>query len=420
MALSSTTTNTNFNQMPYAYLAVKRTAQFMKQVPQQIPQREEPVDLCNCCDFDKRYVHLAVASTSDTDTYKNDYCSQLFDCPDSSSTIQYKLEKYNGSSFVNTATLTSSYGTEYALGIFTDYPLFAGFKLQWRNVIILHGEGIYRIKTTINTFGSNEIFYSDAYCLKEYSEAATGQTVRFEWNNNGIVSYSDDDFVRIDYGNINWQDMIRVTGSFGYASDEQEVVDLEFFSGNALKRERIHDKTNYKYKFKSGYFPFNIHSILKNIAFKSNSLTVTTYGKYDKKSYEQKSIVKDSNGYSPNYQYVYKKFFNVEVDFLDKYSDLGSRINCDESGQNCEPVTIVNTSGDTITTVPSGGTYVEGSGGACANATVSNSNDSYTQSVASGGSLELPDTTVNIYISGSLISTTTIVTLDSETINLYP
>ena len=358
MALTETTYNDNFNEMGFAYLRTKRIAQFMKGNPQQIPLREEPIDLCDCCDFDKRYVHPVVADVSDSDTFKNDYTSQLFEVQDISATLVFRLQKYSGTSFVNTVILGSTEGIVYNPGIFTDYPLFAGYKLNWQPILATYGEGIYRIKTTITTFGVAEIFYSDAYCLKTYSIYSADKTVRFEWNNNGIITYADDDFVRIDYGNINWMEMIRVVGSFGYSQDEQETVDISFYNGNALEVQRIHDKTNYKYKFKSGYYPFNIHSILKNIAFKSNSLIVTTYGKLEKKSYERKAIIKESNGYSPNYQHVYKKWFNVEVDFKDKYEDLGARKNCDESGQNCEPVTIKDSSGNIITYVPSGGTYI--------------------------------------------------------------
>lgn len=395
MAITSTTYNDGFNEMPFAYLRTKRVAPFMKGQASQIPQREEPIDLCDCCDFDKRYVHPVVADVDDSDTYKNDYTSQLFEVPDTSSTLAYVLQKYTGTSFTNTVTLNSTYGTTYAPGIFPDYENFAGYRLNWRPVLTKYGEGIYRIKTTVVSFGVSEVFYSDAYCLKAYSEYSVDKTVRFEWNNNGIITYADDDFVRFDYGNINWLDMIRVVGSFGYPTDDQEVVDISFYSGNALEIQRIHDKTNYKYKFKSGYYPFNIHSILKNIAFKSNSLVVTTYGKLDKKSYTRKAIIKDSNGYSPKFDYVYKKWFNVEVDFKDKYEDLGARKNCDESGQNCEPVTIVDENGDTITEVPSGGLYVD--------------------SASSGASCSGD---INVYIDGTLADTVTTTDYTTETLNI--
>jgi hypothetical protein len=62
----------------------------------------------------------------------------------------------------------------------------------------------------------------------------------------------------------------------------------------------------------------------------------------------------------------------------------------------------------------------EGGGGSttCDPATVRNSNNTYNQSVASGATLTLPDTTVEVYVNSVLQDTVTIVTLDNETINI--
>lgn len=55
----------------------------------------------------------------------------------------------------------------------------------------------------------------------------------------------------------------------------------------------------------------------------------------------------------------------------------------------------------------------------CSDATVTNSDATYSQTVASGATLVLPDTTVDIYIDGVLNQSTSIVTLGtSEEINI--
>lgn len=46
--------------------------------------------------------------------------------------------------------------------------------------------------------------------------------------------------------------------------------------------------------------------------------------------------------------------------------------------------------------------------GSCAAATVENSDQSYQQTVASGGTLVLPDTTYNFYLNGVLKTTETV------------
>ena len=79
----------------------------------------------------------------------------------------------------------------------------------------------------------------------------------------------------------------------------------------------------------------------------------------------------------------------------------------------CPNVTV--TDGATSVQVLAGGTYT--CVGAPASVIVSNSNDSYL--VTTSTNLELPNTTVNVYVNGSLNSTGTIVTLDpNQVINI--
>lgn len=79
----------------------------------------------------------------------------------------------------------------------------------------------------------------------------------------------------------------------------------------------------------------------------------------------------------------------------------------------CPNVTV--TDGASSVQVLAGGTYT--CVGAPASVVVSNSNDSYL--VTTSTNLELPNTTVNVYVNGSLNSTGTIVTLDpNQVINI--
>lgn len=54
----------------------------------------------------------------------------------------------------------------------------------------------------------------------------------------------------------------------------------------------------------------------------------------------------------------------------------------------------------------------------CADATVENSTQSYQQTVASGGTLVLPDTTFEVYVDGVLQGSSTAPTLENNTINI--
>lgn len=420
MAILETTYNDNANPMDFDYLRTKVNAPFIR-VNEPTPIQHEGFDtddVCNCCDADRNFIQLALADLSDSNPLKNDYLSLLYEVPVSSSTLTFTLQKFTTGGWTNKAVLNSTYGTVYSVGIFTDYPLFGGYKLSWRTVLAAFEEGLYRVQTVATGLGSPTTTYSVIYCLKEYSVYSADRTIRFEWNNNGFISQSDDDFVLTDFGNINWQEMIRLTGNFRYDKDEQTVVENSFYSGNALEIERVRDLTNPKYKFQSGYYPDWIHSKLKNYAFKSNSLVVTNYNRLAKHGYERKAIIKDSNGYNPVMDNTYKKWYNVEVDFKDKYDDSGFRKNCQPSGNNCEPVNIIDEDGNIIDTIPSGGVYIDSTPSGD-NVIVSNSNDTYSQTVACGDELELPDTTIETYVDGVLEDTQTFPTLEpTTTINI--
>lgn len=412
--------NSNFAPMPQEYLRVKRITPFIgRKDPGTVTPRPLPQDsVCDCCDFNKIFTLLVLADTEDSNPLYNDFSSFLYEMP-TDGLLTFTLQKHNGITWVNTVVLNSAYGTDYPTGTFTDFPLFAGFKLQWRIVLQNHGEGNYRIKATGNNIdGDSSTDFSGIYCLKEYSQFSADTTVRFQWNNNGIITNSDDDFQLINYGNINWSDMIRLTGAFGFAQDEETKIDVSQYSGDALKMETVRHLNIPKYLFKSGQYPDWVHSILKNYAFKSNSLNVTTYSRLDKHVYSNKQVAKESNGYAPNYDNIYNKWYRVEVSFRDKYDDLGFRKNCITSGQNCEPVTIKDDQGNFIEFAPSGSEYIIPSVGAGSSVNVSNSDDSYSQNVACGGLLELPDTTVNVYIDGALNQTVSVVTLGTDDINI--
>lgn len=82
----------------------------------------------------------------------------------------------------------------------------------------------------------------------------------------------------------------------------------------------------------------------------------------------------------------------------------------------CEPVLIFEND-VLVDTIPSGGVYSYTST-TCEDATVTNSDNSYTDTVTSGGTLVLPDTTIDFYANNILQQSVTFATLSSQTINI--
>src|SRR3990167_693634 len=205
--------NVNFKPMPQEFMRVRRLSTFISRKDigsvTTVPISDD--SLCECCDFNKVFIILALADLSDSSPIKNDFWSMLYELPLEEGTLVFTLQKHNGVNWSNVATLDSTYGTNYPAGIFTDNPNFAGFKLQWNAVLDAHGTGNYRIRVTgTGLDGDANTDYSPLFCLKEYSQFSSDRTVRIQWNNNGYISNSDDDFQLINFGNTNWSQMIRL------------------------------------------------------------------------------------------------------------------------------------------------------------------------------------------------------------------
>ena len=389
----------NANPMQFKHLRINQRAPFIES------EEPESFDLCDdepqdCCS-DETFKLLVLADPVFTNPERNDYSSFLYKVF-GNNTVGFSLEKWNVSAWDEVvADLTvGGYGTFFPAGSLQtgiNFMKFTGFQIEWRYVLINFGEGIYRVKAS-GTFFANE--WSDCsrmFCLKEYSTNSANQTVRFEWTNNGIISYANPTtgrFKTTNFLNIDWQDMIRLTGIFGFPEDQQDVIDLSYQVGNHLEIERIRDKTNYNYTFKSGYYPDWIHYLLKDISFKSNGLLVTDYNKLGKHNFIRKAVLKDSDGYTPDYANVYQKKYKVEVKFRDKLDDLGYSKHCEINQSHCAGVTIKDSNGNTVTVKPSGSIYVlpTSGGGGCDDIQISNSNDSYQETITCEESpFELPD-----------------------------
>ena len=82
----------------------------------------------------------------------------------------------------------------------------------------------------------------------------------------------------------------------------------------------------------------------------------------------------------------------------------------------CKPVLVYDQNGNLLATVPSGGTYTDSTVGA--DATVRNTDSTYSVTVASGGTLVLADTIFNFYVNGVLDQTATVASMVNQTFNI--
>lgn len=118
--------------------------------------------------------------------------------------------------------------------------------------------------------------------------------------------------------------------------------------------------------------------------------------------------------FEPRYNYAYCTInFNVQI--ITNNSCL-TDICTPAPELHCGVVRIVDVNGNLIATVDCGDDYIVGT--SCLDATVSNSNDSYQVSVASGAGLVLSDITYIINVNDVLNQTFDVPSMENETINI--
>lgn len=266
---------------------------------------------------------LALAETIFTKTENNDFSSILRKVPLATNSIDFDLERFEAGSWVKKADLVdATYGTFFPLGFDADRPLFTGYQLDWSLVLSLIGVGIYRIKIDGTYFSTVFKDASNMWCLKEYSEAAANDTVRFDWTVNGIKGNANDTNGGItDYGKIDWADSIRVQGFFGLEESDNEIVEIEFQNGQV---DKIRDESIRKYKFFSGRFPKWLHDRLRDFAFTSNELQVTDFNTNNEDNNVIFRKIQRDGGYSPKWKESSQSsvLARVEVEFKDKIQNL--------------------------------------------------------------------------------------------------
>ena len=243
------------------------------------PQTIVSEDLDECC-----YQSPVLAHTTENEEWKNDINSFLFKRNFSSETIALTLQK-NG--ITDLPIVNDDYGTYYDFGAFGDYPNYKGIKIEWQKVLLLEGEGTYRIKVESNFLTGSETTYSIPFELKEYTQTRANGTFRIQSIQNGYLRHIDFDFT-----NLNWIDGLRVRGFFGnrQAEYEQENVLYANRDSRQVRSELIN-----KYVCQTMLIPDCITDQIIEYHNFANKLYFTDYNLNNhKKTYIQKEVVFDS------------------------------------------------------------------------------------------------------------------------------
>ena len=263
-----------------------------------IDLEENPFKLC--CEPLK-----VLASTSDSDTYKNDF-KGFIKAFSLQYTVSMTLEKYDPvlDSWSSVGALSNQVSRT------KNNLTYYGHKVEWRDYLISDGEGKYRVNWD---YGSGNI-YSEEYCIYEYSQMAADETVRFEYTLNSVIGDDNQKATR-DFVGMEWPDQLRVCDSVFYGKRgnfERESQRLD--TGKELTVKKSYRE---EYTLEVRKAAIEVHDFLKYDVLMADDIKVCDYNSKNAEAFVDLEVEINS-GYEPNYGGS-RPYPSVELGFIDKY-----------------------------------------------------------------------------------------------------
>jgi hypothetical protein len=276
--------------------------------------------------------------------------------------------------------------------------------IEWRDVHALDGVGCYELYITETYAGLTNTRLWGKYQVAVYSTNLAQGTVR-------LLSYFNDvnSSIGINFTGAFVKDTLRLKAKFGYWNPLTEVDNIQYTDAERMKVKR-EDVTEYELRV-----DFHTECYIERLRFhllSENACYVTDHNadNYTYRYIDYPVIVKE--GFAPEWFDGTRAVKGV-AKFHDKQKLTRTHFQDNENAGNFLPPTDAFlpaqiTDGSKIVQVGSGQSYTCSAGSA--NVTVSNSNDTY--SVTTSTDLELPNTTVKIFLDGVFQQDVVIPTLD--------
>lgn len=270
------------------------------EVPDQ-PETPEEV-FKECC-----YVHKVLASTTDTDLFKNDFSGFFHKRQTPSETCDFILIDLSDASEY---TLNDdTYGKFKGFGSIQTNPDLTWFKLEWRKVLIDLGVGAYKVVKRINLAGIDVEIEYFVYNLFEYSSTIANGTARMDITMSGLL-----EAISIDFSDTGFCTSIRVPGFFGNREHgwEEDIL----VNRNYVRRQISMKQTN-EYKFQANLIPYCITKEIVDFMLFSDDIRFFDYN-LNNHSYDFKNFpVKLANNDGTRYPVTSRKA-DLNITFSDK------------------------------------------------------------------------------------------------------
>jgi hypothetical protein len=304
--------------------------------------------------------YLVVADTEDASYWKNDRTG-----------IAYKFDSM-------LIELEDAQGNVIeAPGIAVSFPYQSdarGFVIDWRQVVSggQLAQGCYRVIVNWELGGNSGAFYYGSFNLLSYSFFNVQKTVRLFVVLNDLVRKQG-----INYKDSGFGTTIRFKGQFGYMQPNYDTENIVYTNRT---REKVRNEALRTYELRSNYLlSCQTRMIDEEYLLTANQIYVTDHNANNHvQSYFDFPVIL-SEDESPSFEYNEGIYAKVSASFKEKVAVSESKYDGNISGS----ANVILELPTVVTTTPS-----------CPDATIENSNASYTDSVVSGGALVLPDITV--------------------------
>lgn len=267
------------------------------------------------------------ADIINADTFRNDKTAFLFKFNELVTSITFILQKKANGIFTDVipAMVGDSMGTLFPLGFIIDEKKrkYTGYLIAWRNVLMVHGEGLFRLKTiqaTVLGF-PEQIQLSEDFCLKKYTPERADGTVKIETTTLNIRGDIKDKKDVIDFGSVGWYNSTRLCGIFGFDTSDYVDERVEFRNG---QQKWTKDEQTPKFILKLKPVNSEMHNFIKTDILQSDEILITDYNKNNPNKHIRENVNRAGN-YEPRWERG-TKLAPVDISFVSAFNNLRKKL----------------------------------------------------------------------------------------------
>ena len=275
-----------------------------------------PEGLKECC----YELFLFTYATDVTDDLKNDRTSYFKYWPTSFETGTLTIQKCVGGTFTDQEIITdNTYGTfkDFGEEIKNGQVYISIKNIDWTALRSVYGVGEYRIEAAaMDMFGNIDVDYSFSYKVRDYTPDAANNSVFIKIANEGLLGNINNPRERFVFPD-DWQDAIRIKGTFGGDFSEYEEEHTRFNDGS--RRYTKHTQVP-KYLLDVDRAPWQVRNFLRNEVVMANAIQITDYNTNSANCHVDTDVER-SGGFTPEY-IKQVSTAKVQIEFRQAYDNL--------------------------------------------------------------------------------------------------